>query len=155
MEGISMKRTMIDETIKGLRIFGHFDNCSDEEEFFVERHFLDYQLESDFAGAAISDRGIGNFNPGGTTYACATFTIYTYSHGTDSPSHRFVFSYFGGRGGYLGLEHGLAITDEEDNLLYWREPGEDEKTQWRINCMASDLTDADGNFVFDGDPCNI
>lgn len=41
-----------------------------------------------------------------------------------------------------------------DNLHYYRTPGQNEKTEWIINGMANDITDENGEIVFEGDPYN-
>ena len=40
------------------------------------------------------------------------------------------------------------------NLQYHRLPRQDEKTEWQLNCMANDIVDEDGRFIFEGEPCN-
>lgn len=47
------------------------------------------------------------------------------------------------------------ITDEDGNILYWRNVDQTPETEWIINEMANDITDDAGNIVFDGEPCNI
>lgn len=52
--------------------------------------------------------------------------------------------------------HGLRII-HNDFLVYERTPDQDERTEWQINGMANDpnITDAEGNVLFIGDPTNI
>ncbi len=45
------------------------------------------------------------------------------------------FWYFDGKHSAAGKGHGLAIVDEDDNLLYLRSAGEDEFSEWEHNEM--------------------
>lgn len=62
------------------------------------------------------------------------------------------FYYTNGIGFYKGDNYGLVIQDQDDNILYWREAGQDPRTEWLINCLAGDLEDENGQFVFTGKP---
>lgn len=44
-----------------------------------------------------------------------------------------------------------------DQLVYERSADQDERSEWSINCMANDpeVTDQEGNILFDGEPTNI
>lgn len=44
---------------------------------------------------------------------------------------------------------------QNDVLMYSRSAEQDERTEWELNSMANDVTDENGDFVFEGEPTNI
>lgn len=89
------------------------------------------------------------------TYECHRFVL-TSDDAVDGPTGEVLyFHYFDGRGNYKGANYGLVIQDHDNNVLYWREAGQNPRTEWLINCLAEDLEDGDGNFVFTGEPVTI
>lgn len=89
------------------------------------------------------------------TYECHRFVV-TGDDAIDGPTgESLYFYYFGGSGPYKGTNYGLIIQDRDDNVLYWREVGQNPRTEWLINCLANDMEDEDEHFVFTGEPVTI
>lgn len=42
-----------------------------------------------------------------------------------------------------------------ESLVYYRDAGQDERTEWKLNYMANDIVDEDGNLIFEGDIGNF
>ena len=148
-----MLHTLVEHALSDFAMIGHAHGYHPGEVFFVERHFLNSQLESDTVRLSVTDAGLGNFNANST--CCHVITIQSFRHGATEPSHIYTFSYFNHGDGDFGPGHGLVITDDKQNMPYWRDIGQNPKTEWLLNELASNITDADGRYIFDGDPYNI
>jgi len=89
------------------------------------------------------------------SYECHRFIV-TGDDTIDGPTGTTLyFYYFGGNGFCTGINYGLIIQDSDENVLYWREVGQNPRTEWLINCLADDLKDEQGKFVFPGEPVTI
>lgn len=98
-------------------------------------------------------------------------SVSAYGHEESYDCHRFILTgddtisgptgetlylyYLNGSGLYKGTNYGLVIQDHDDNVLYWREVNQKPRTEWLVNCLAEDLEDGNGNFVFVGEPVTI
>ena len=123
----------------------------------IETSFLRRFIKTDCIRMDDGDIGQINVSAYGKegSYECHCITI-TGEDTTDGPTGETLrFHYFGGSGPYRGTNYGLIILDRDENVLYWREAGQNPRTEWIINCLASDLEDGNGNFIFDGDPVTI
>lgn len=147
-----MKEILISSIIADLTILTKDIGRNFTEEFYVERHFLKDHLNDDVARIMITMGGISKIRFDDVEFDCFGVTIAGFSTGSVGPNQHFTFLYYGGKGGHTGPRHGLTIYDERENMLYWRDIGQDPKKEWNINSMAGDLVDANGHHVFDGDP---
>lgn len=127
------------------------------DKYIVEFSFLSKYFTSDCLRTCYD--GIGTLRVFGydrqETYECHHIIITgddTINGPTGEALHLY---YFGSEGFYSGVNYGLVITDKGDNVLYWREVGQSPRTEWLINCLAEDLKDAEGDFVFKGEPTNF
>lgn len=107
----------------------------------------------------IRDDGIGTINVSSYTreeaYECHRFVL-TGDDSIDGPTgESLYFCYFNGSGSNRGTNYGLIIQDHDDNVLYWREAGQNPRTEWLINCLAENMEDENGQFVFRGEPVAI
>ena len=150
-----LKRVTLNAVISSIRLLGRHYGFVTGEKLFVEKHFLNSKLSQDFPAATATAPTTGVIDFDDCSYDCLAFVVHVFHKDTEELNQDFTFCYFEGENGYLGPNHGLIIIDQDRNKLYWREPGEDEKTSWRLNELARDITDADGHYIFDGDPCNI
>lgn len=55
----------------------------------------------------------------------------------------------------VGRNHGLAILDQDSNLVYHRLPGQDPISEWQTNMLAHYVEDQEGNYLFPGEPLNF
>lgn len=127
------------------------------DKFLIEACFMRQFLASDCA--RIRDDGTGGISVSTygreKTYECHRFVL-TGDDSVDGPTGKTLyFHYFDGKGLYRGDNYGLIIQDCDNNVLYWREAGQKPRTEWVINCLAEDLEDGNGNFVFTGEPVTI
>lgn len=152
---ITMKNTLISNAIAGLRMMTQSEGAAPDEDFYVERWFLRHHLEDDTVRCGSIKKGLGNISLTGRPCTCQLIIVKCFRHGVIDPSHVYTFAYYNERGNHFGPGHGLLITDEDDNILYWREPGQDPRAEWQINDMAGDVTDENCHLVFVGDPYNI
>lgn len=155
MKGISAVDSLVKMVLEDFATLGKSEGIHPDETFYVERHFLSSYLECDVDHIGVRNDGLGNLNTNGKPCVCYILRVEPFRCGSNSPNHKFIFSYFGGRSGHFGPGHGLMITDEDGNILYWRNVDQNPETEWIINEMANDITDDAGNIIFDGEPCNI
>lgn len=124
------------------------------DKYIVEFSFLDKYFTSDCLRTRYDDTGtlqVAAYDRE-EAHECLHIII-TGDDTVDGPTGESLnFYYLDGQGFYAGNNYGLVITDKDDNVLYWREVGQNPRTEWLINCLAEDLEDTEGNFVFKGEP---
>lgn len=136
----------------------HLGNKKPEEtEFYIERIFLEHYFTKPYL--QVGERYESEFydETSGERLPCRTIEVSS-SDTIDGVSAEVLrLNYYSeqqniAKPGRLALN----ITDQDDYVLYWRsEEHKDLKTEWYINCYAQDLTDENGNLIFNGEPVNL
>lgn len=125
----------------------------------VEASFLQRFFTSDCIRTHYDDIGqihvYLSTNQHAGAYDCHRFII-TGDDTVNGPTgETLYFYYFGSHSFRMGDNYGLIIQDQDENILYWREANQDPRTEWLINCLAYDLEDENGDFIFDGEPTTV
>lgn len=130
---------------------GEIIHLSEDEEFYAECAYLNHwnsQLNHDPEEYGIDTAYCALSADGKTIDGVEIYIAY-------QDEHAVYFQY------RLDPDHTdsyeLQIIDTDDNIVYWREPGQDPHTEWAINCMADDpeYVNAAGVMAFTGDHTNI
>lgn len=144
-----MKKSTLDSVLKRLR-----EACKTDDECFVEQHYIDQHAQEYVDATIIQNTHEENCGivPDEEPRECTVIELMFLKENNIVDLESSLCLYYFDTD---GQRTGLIIVDKNNNMVYWRNADQDPRTKWQICSLAQDITDDDGNFIFDGEPYNI
>jgi len=125
-----------------------------EDEYYVEKYFFAAYFHGDVLKFNPTQDGEFYDEVDNISYPCKIIDISCESSIDGPLQENLRFIYYASK--EKPSQKALVITEiEEENMLYWRSSSHDPKTEWYINSLAYDITNNDGDFIFNGEPVNL